>query len=311
MVRHVLFGVAFDADCDLALAEYVGDQPPRFSLQSDQGVFERDRSPVEIIEHGNWVSYARFENGEAVIRWRDLLSLWLSADGKNVKYSRHASCSDECFAAYVANFAISNVLTIQGEEVLHATVVRLNNRTIAFLGDSGAGKSTLTAYLLSKGGRIVTDDMLRLSEIDGDCIAEPGQPRIKLFRHDAQRLLPEAIELGQWNAYSEKYIFLTDDPTERGVRSPLDALIFLADPAAGNEDEIDMKRIKGASAFELLTASTMNRSFRTAERLRTQMQFAARVAAQIPIFSLTYKRDYDLLPAVADYIETTLAAELP
>jgi ABC-type dipeptide/oligopeptide/nickel transport system ATPase component len=181
---------------------------------------------------------------------------------------------------------------------------------VALLGESGAGKSTLAAYLLSQGAQIVTDDMLRLSEIDGGCFAEPGQPRIKLFRHDAERLLPQALELGHWNAYSDKYIFLPQDPTERRECTRLDALIFLADPVLSDDRKLHMERTRGAAAFELLTASTMNRSFRTPERFRTQLAFAAKVAARAPLYTLNYTRDYNLLHAVSEHIDATLALDL-
>jgi hypothetical protein len=152
--------------------------------------------------------------------------------------------------------------------------------------------------------------MLRLSEIDGASLAEPGQPRIKLFRHDAERLLPSALELGQWNPYSDKYIFLTEDPTNPRERYPLDALIFLADPTHCGNGKIHMQRVRGAAAFELLTASTMNRSFRTPDRFRAQMQFAVGVAGRVPLYSLFYERDYSLLRGVTKYIDDKLTSDL-
>lgn len=63
------------------------------------------------------------------------------------------------------------VLHQRGRLCLHASVIEKSDRCIAFLGTHRRGKSTLTATLVAQGWRLVSDDLL--------CITNPQSRRLK------------------------------------------------------------------------------------------------------------------------------------
>jgi hypothetical protein len=68
----------------------------------------------------------------------------------------------------------------QGRHVLHASAVRIQDTTIAFVGTSGSGKSTLAALLCTDGGALVSDDQLRVEFGDGGVTCHPGLEALRL-----------------------------------------------------------------------------------------------------------------------------------
>ena len=67
-------------------------------------------------------------------------------------------------------------------------LIVVNGRAVAFLGASTYGKSSLAACFIAAGHRLLTDDTLRLEERDGQWIAYPGPPRLRLLPKVARTL---------------------------------------------------------------------------------------------------------------------------
>lgn len=65
----------------------------------------------------------------------------------------------------VSGTLLSFLLALRGAAVLHASAVEVDGAAVAFVGSSGMGKSTMATLLCAAGGRLVTDDVLRL-ELD-------------------------------------------------------------------------------------------------------------------------------------------------
>ena len=247
-----------------------------------------------------------YRNGYVEIEWKDWLSFWIDPQGQNVRYRVKEERYPTAFEAYVANFAISACLLLQGEELLHSTVVSYRGAGIGFLGASGAGKSTLTAYLLGLGANLVTDDMLRIT-IHGDRVyAEAGPPRIKLFEETARRHLPGLTNNGRWNPLSEKYLFDTAMQTISRPRTQLDALVLLSPPLDGSLQEVVLQILTGLELFQTLIASTMNYRLQTKDRLTRQFAFADNLSHQLPVYVLHYPRRHDIFPVALRCLEKTI-----
>ena len=295
---------------DVSLALPAGDSNGILHFRLHEAVAAPPGHPHDPVvqEIGDeWTVVRVYESGEVEILWRDWLSLRIDPTGRNVSYRVHEDRYPTAFSSYIANFAISAALMLQGEEPLHATVVELHGRGIGLLGSSGAGKSTLAAYLLAQGGELVTDDMLRITESDGRMFAEPGQPRLKLFRETAERFLEGAINQGRWNPVSEKYLFDTGDPVGHRLRRGLDGLFFLAPPQSTEAEHVSVRRLEGLELFRVVTGSTMNSKVQTPNRLARQLAFTQRVAERLPVHVLSYPRRHDVLPEVLEAIRTCLA----
>jgi len=301
--RYVLYNIAFSSDVRLSLPEAPAELTIRFEIcetQSDRIGTLGDTIAQTVRD--DWTVLHIYTTGAMQIEWRDWLILWISPDGQSVRYRVEEKTYPTAFEAYLANFAISAVMLLQGEEPLHATVVEFDNRGIGLLGDSGAGKSTLAAHMLSLGAELVTDDMLRITETNGALFAEPGQPRLKLFKETADRLFGGAVDRGRWNPVSEKYLFDTHDLTAARQRQRLDLLVWLAPPDEGQPDAVTIKQLAGLELFKVLAGSTMNAKLQTPDRLTRQLRYTEWVGAQLPVYELRYPRRHDMLAAVAETI---------
>ena len=146
--------------------------------------------------------------------------------------------------------------------------------------------------------------MLRLTEKKGRFYAEPGQPRLKLFEEAATFHLPASVNRGRWNPLSEKYLFDLGGSSEVRPHRPLEALILLAPPQDGEEEqEIRLRALAGLELFQTLTASTMNYRLQTPDRLARQFAFASRLANRLPVYALHYPRRHDVFPEVVRALE--------
>ena len=297
--KYCLFGVTFSADVSLALTLGEAGAAARLALRKADGLDPASGAGAIVqVERDAWTTSRAFASGGMAIDWKDWLTLWISPDGTDVQYRVQESTYPTAFEAYIANFAISAALLLQGEETLHSTVVQFDGKGIGLLGGSGAGKSTLAAHLLGLGGGLVTDDMLRSTETGGAVYAEPGQPRIKLFEETARRHYPAGLHRGRWNPVSEKYLFDTDDLTKPRERRRLDALLWLTEPEAGQGDAVTCERLAGLELFRVLTGSTMNSKLQTPDRLARQLRYTQWVAGKLPVYALRYPRRHDIFPEV-------------
>ena len=300
---YVLYNMAFSSDIRLALPPAPTERQLRFALSEDP---DGKGSPLHhaIVQtvRDDWTALHLFTSGAMQIEWKDWLTLWFSPEGGTVNYRVEKKAYPNAFEAYVANFAISGVMLLQGEEPLHGTVVEYQGRGIALLGDSGAGKSTLAAHLLRLGGDLVTDDMLRITETDGALFAEPGQPRLKLMKEAAEHHFGGAADRGRWNPMSEKYLFDTHDLTAPRARQRLDLLVWLAPPDEAQPDAVLLKQLAGLELFKVLAGSTMNAKLQTPDRLTRQLRYTAWVGARLPAYELRYPRRHDVFAAVVENI---------
>src|SRR3954468_22899858 len=164
-----------------------------FSAGHDE-TLARAASFVPPDQNARWAQSAMLPDGSAYRRWNNLFEFLVTADARRI-YARALSAVDqEAVLAYLLVDALSFSMVRLGREPLHATAVATDRGVLAFLGNSGDGKSTLAALLLRHGCTLVTDDMLVLARARGRWLAQPGPPRLKLYRHMADHVLGPALE---------------------------------------------------------------------------------------------------------------------
>jgi hypothetical protein len=268
--------------------------------------FARLRGEAGIDLAGPWFCRAGLPDGGEYLRWAGLFEFSVSADGATVDARALGRASIEAFGAYLLQQVLSFSLLKRGVEPLHATAVALEGRAIALLGDCGYGKSTLGAALVGSGGTLLTDDLLVLSEAPSGFRAHAGPPRIKLFPGVADRVLPGRPRGSPMNNLTAKRVI----PLGRAPIAPvpLGAIFLLVRPSTrGRGDRITVRRLAPRRACLELIRSTFNAMVVEPPRLARQLDLAARVAARVPVFSLSYPRRLSRLPAVARAVTSRLA----
>src|SRR5262249_27490517 len=154
----------------------------------------------------SWHRYASLPDGTTYVRWDRVGEFLVAADGRSITCRRADRSSAESFQVYMLGQALSFALVKQGFEPLHATVVVVDDRAVAFLGESGYGKSSLAACFLEAGHRLLTDDLLLFQEARSRIVAYPGPPRIKLFAKIAGRFLDRAASSAPMHADPVKLV---------------------------------------------------------------------------------------------------------
>jgi len=182
---------------------------------------------------------------------------------------------------------------------------------VGLMGPGGAGKSTLAAYLISRGWRLVTDDMLRVTFDGNRAFAHPGPYWLKLFKEPAERYLREAACCGFFNpAHSQvenplndKQIFQPRDRAAPLHARPLRALFYLGQPSDDSQpSKVSVTALAGRELFKTMLSSTMNALHHSPARLQRQFRFSERIVRAIPVYRLNYPRCHDVMKDVGDQI---------
>jgi hypothetical protein len=301
--RYVVYGVVVESSFPLRAVDEAPDPAVAAAVRIDLGqpAYFQEKIRGVAADPDDWLHHTVLPAGDIYMRVDRIFEAIVSSDGSHVVCARLADADDRSFEANLLNFVLGTSLTLQSEEPLHATVVDLDGRAVGLLGHSGAGKSTLAAFLITQGGKLITDDMLRLTFADGLAYAHTGPQRLKLLDEAAARFLPEAVGDGYWNTLSGKIMVQPHAPMPgRHVPQPLAALFWLGEPEQPSApDAVTATRLAGLDLARVLTSSAMNIRYYAPDRLTRQLQFAERVAHVLPVHALHYARDYPLLDRVA------------
>jgi hypothetical protein len=262
---------------------------------------------VRTSAHAGWFHRAQLRDGTVYLRWANLFDFLVSADGREIAARRLAESSPEAFHTYLLGQALSFALIRQGFDPLHATTVIADGEAVAFLGDCGLGKSTLAAVFLAGGHRVLTDDLLVLTETGGGYTAHPGPPRIKLFPEISRMFLGAQMGVPITNL-SPKLIVALDDHQAFPAAARLKAIYVLAAQGRGRgTDRVTIRRLSRRRACLELVRNTFNLAVTDPERLTRQFALATGVAASVPVSVITYARALSLLPSVREAILGNLA----
>lgn len=142
------------------VVEHAGDRPVPDDIQ-----------PGRVLQAATWGDEMQYStvvraDGAVVLRLHGLVDFVIDPDLTTVRAWTDPRCEREMLGILVAGNLLATVLTLRGETVLHASAVEFDGPAVAFVAHSGTGKSTLAALACTRGGRFVTDDLLRLAMAD-------------------------------------------------------------------------------------------------------------------------------------------------
>jgi hypothetical protein len=241
--------------------------------------------------------------GPTYLRWPHWYEFSVSADGSRVACRPRNGCDRSVLQNFLFGQALAIALVHQGLEPLHASVVRLDEGAVGFLGDCTFGKSTLLATFLQAGHRVLTDDLLMLDRRMGSMVALPGSGRIKLLPDSASRFLHDADAGTLLNPLTTKRSFRVDASSRQQTGVPLRQLFVLPDP--DERDRSTAIEIRPASRAEMvreLLKNTFTDGILSRERLARQFAHAAQVAREVDGFYLRYPSGLHHLDALREAI---------
>jgi hypothetical protein len=98
-------------------------------------------------------------------------------------------------ATYLLGPVLGFVLRLRGMICLHASAIVVDDRAIALLGPAGVGKSTTAAAFAQLGYKILSDDVVALTDQGNTFLAQPAYPCIRLWPESVQALYGTANAL--------------------------------------------------------------------------------------------------------------------
>ena len=245
-----------------------------------------------------WFHAHTFDNGTRYLRWAGNFEFLVSRDGHRILYRRLAHATPESLAVHLLGHVLSYSLLARDVDPLHGTVVAVGSRAIALVGDCGRGKSTLAAALLAGGCRVVTDDLVAVRRHRDRWLVDPGIPRLKLAPRLATRLLGSDLRFGLMIHGAAKRVVPLSPTQTVPTRLPLSAIYVLAEPERASGRNVVVEPLVARDAFIEVIRAAFNLVVLEPARHASQFAFARRLAADVPVRRLAYRRDIAELPAV-------------
>ena len=201
-----------------------------------------------------------------------------------------------------------------GKLVFHGSAVEIGTGAIAFLGASGRGKSTIAAAFAVNRTRFLTDDGLVIEPNEqGDFLALPSHPSIRLWQDSQERLLNKGTPMTPSLEYTSKRQFLSGDLIQFcDLARPLRAAYFLGD---GSATSITIERLTRAESMMAWVQHSFLLDVEDQDLLTQNFEGIARLVTSINCYHLDYPRNYETLNHVMDAVsfgmENTQLRSLP
>ena len=222
-------------------------------------------------------------------------------DGDTIDLCPATPADPGAIRAHLLGSVMGAVLHQRGLLPLHASVVAIGGRAVAFTGTSGAGKSTLALDLQQRGYPIIGDDLCAI-RLDGTRpVTSTGVTRLKLWAPSLHAAGHDTTGLEPIAARQDKYHWPASGTVE-DMTLPLAAIVTL-----DWGDEVAVTRLNGADAVGALVSNTFRgvlvepMGIAAAHLLR-----CATVARAVPVLRLTRPRDLADLGATVDAVLVAL-----
>ena len=209
----------------------------------------------------------------------------------------------------------SLLLQFRGRTPLHASVVTIDGRAIAFIGPGGAGKSTTAAKFAQLGYAVLSEDVLNVLSEGKEFNALPGYPVLHLW--------PQAAAMFRGLADSPAYQMRGEDSVRIDLQadarrseispSPI-AAIYVLKPRMKDHAAPYIEPLEPRAAFLELLANTLGPPLNAEARARS-FAFVARVAADVPLRKVVPHSEPDRLERmcelIVDDVRTTQRSPFP
>lgn len=191
--------------------------------------------------------------------------------------------------------------------VVHASAMAIGSRHALFLGQSGWGKSTLAALLLRGGHRVLSDDCVELLEKDGQVLARPTYPSLRLLPDSLDELFPGMDDASPMADYSDKLRVPVRPSHGDDLPRAVDALYVLAAPER-SQGEIRISRLTPGEACRALIEHSFRLDLQSRQDNSSHFLRCSAVARAVPAFEIQFPRDYARGPALVREICLHLAS---
>lgn len=304
-MKYFLYGLTLD--CPFPLNAPASGKKPEVVIRANPSLFRKIRPQVPL--GGKIFQYSRLPDGKEYLRFHRFAEFLITPGGGRLFYKTFPKNPKlrEAFLQHLLVQAVSFAMIRQGREPFHATALVSGKTALALFGDSGFGKSTLASCLISRGFRLLSDDLLNLAKKNGRWMAFPGSPRIKLYDRSAKRFFRSAGEFPV-NPRSGKRIIRLPEEQVSSKPAQLAAIYLLSDlKKIRAKKTVALRKVKGKDAVMETINAFYNLAAENPQRNSRHLEMAHDMAASIPIRKIYYPRSLKHLPRLAQLIEKDLS----
>ncbi len=305
-VVHPLYGIHVRTPWPVEGAAVTNDAWDVEFAAGDVDALAHARSYVPPDQASRWAQCAVLPDGSTYRRWTDLFEFLVTPDARRIGVRALGEVESEAMLAYLLVDGLSFSMVRLGWEPLHATAVVTDHGAVAFLGNSGEGKSTLAALFMTGGHRLLTDDMLVLQRHGDSWLAQPGPPRIKLYREMADLILGPGDRGVPMNSVTDKLI-IPLRASQSMTEAVLLTTVYIVSEMRGEADAPSVQRLSPAAALPRVLAHTAGHYPSETARLRRQFDFVTALVREVPVKALSYRRCKDRMFDVRDAVLADLS----
>ena len=222
-------------------------------------------------------------------------SVW---EGREIRVVPDPEADPLYVSAVVTGELFSVLLRQRGLLVLHGSGAVRDGRAVGLVGDSGWGKSTLAAALVSRGWRLVTDDLLVVDAASGT--TTPSHASMRLSTSSREAVRDRHASHGPAHALTDKVrVDLGESFSREPV--PLAAVLVLDPRIAGASEAVPISRREAVEEYVVHTRG--RRLLHSPDARRTHLTRCAELARSVPAFSLRRKFGLEHVGALCDAVE--------
>lgn len=231
------------------------------------------------------------------IEWSDI-GCCLIENGLNVVVELYPGARVEDVVPFITTQVLAILLHQNGNLVLHASSVLINNHAVVFLGDKGYGKSTIAAHLQVKGHKLISDDLVPVNCFDGFFQTVPGFPRLKLFPDSITSigLNPKAMPLVH-ETFTKHFYKCPEDFSTKPIKI---GCIFILK----KDSRVGIEKMNPVAAFiELVRNTYLSSYIEATENTVQHFNYCQEIVKSIPVFELKRPHNFSLMSEVTAGVE--------
>lgn len=256
---------------------------------------------VPPLAHARWTGplLQIGEAGDCRFEVSAVAAYHVDAKGREITIAPHIAADAPDIRTFLFGTVFAIVFFRRGLLPLHASVVCIGKRAVAFSGVSGAGKSTLAAHFMKRGYPVLTDDVAVIAMQDGRAMLQPAFAHIKLWRDAMEGLSLDVTGRVRVRSQLEKYHLPTQN-FSIGPQ-PLSRIYHLAE--VSDEQHEVVRPLSGADAFMAMEHAVYRASLgRRLLRPENLFVMAGRVSTCVSSVLLRRVKSLNRMDAVIDTI---------
>ena len=214
-----------------------------------------------------------------LLRFYEVCEFAISADLREVVIHHFRGMEPGMDAVMTTGGLLAFILGRQGHTVLHASAVDLGPGAVAFVGQSGMGKSTMATLMCADGGRLITDDVLRVDYVADKPVVRLGVSEVRLRKNGDELIDQFAVGVDRRVSADDRDVLAL--PTSDRDRVTLKA-ICIPNPNP-DLDRVIIDRLPTKIAVFALLSFPRILGWQDPMALNDSLQQATRLALNVPV----------------------------